>query len=333
MRWLLGVILTVATLWSGYWFIASNAVEMGLSGWLDTRQSDGWVAEYSDVATRGFPNRLDTTITNIELADPGTGVAWKAPFFKIFALSYKPNHIIAIWPHAQTLASPYEKISVTSEDMRGSVVFTPGTSLELDRSNFDLQAVQLRSDLGWSAAVEKGKFFTRQTVGKTDTHDIWFEATNLTPSANVKNTLDPASLLPVEFETLRIDSTVAFTAPWDRFALEKNRPQISALHLKDLQATWGNLDLRAAGKLNVNSAGIPTGKITIKATNWRNMLRIAVDTGVVPQNISKTLESALEFLAGISGHPDTLDAPLTFKNGKVSFGPIPLGKAPSFAIR
>ena len=333
MRWLLGVMLTVAMLWSGYWFIASNAVETGLAGWLDARQSDGWVAEYTDVTTQGFPNRLDTTITEIELVDPRTGVAWKAPFFQIFALSYKPNHIIAIWPHEQTVASPYEKISITSEDMRGSVVFRPGTSLELDRSNFDLQAFQLQSDLGWSAAVEKGEFFTRQTVGKIDTHDIWLEATNVRPSVNVKNNLDPASLLPDVFETLRIDSTVAFTAPWDRFAVERNRPQVTALHLKDLQATWGNLDLRAAGELSVNGAGIPSGKITVKAKNWRDMLQIGIDTGAVPANISDTLESALEFLAGMSGHPDTLDAPLTFKKGKVSFGPIPLGKAPRLIIR
>ena len=333
MRWLFGVILTVATLWSGYWFVAASAVEKGLAGWLDARQSDGWVAEYTDLATNGFPNRLDTTITDIELADPRTGVAWKAPFFQIFALSYKPNHIIALWPHEQTVASPYEKLSITSENMRGSVIFTPGTSLELDRSNFDLQNFRVQSDLGWSAALEKGEFFTRQTAGKTDTHDIWFEATNVTPSANLKNDIDPASLLPDVFETLRIDSTVAFTAPWDRFAVEKNRPQITALHLKGLQATWGNLDLRAAGKLSVNGAGVPSGKITVKAKNWRDMLQIGIDTGAVPANISDTLESALEFLAGMSGHPDTLDAPLTFKKGKVSFGPIPLGKAPRLIIR
>ena len=40
-----------------------------------------------------------------------------------------------------------------------------------------------------------------------------------------------------------------------------------------------------------------------------------------------------ELMAALEGPPNTLDAPLTFENGFISFGPIPLGPAPRIVIR
>jgi hypothetical protein len=80
-------------------------MESALPGWLDARAAEGWIAEYESDAHRGFPNRFDTTITGLDLADPETGVAWSAPFFQILSLSYQPNHVIAVFPPTRR-ASP-----------------------------------------------------------------------------------------------------------------------------------------------------------------------------------------------------------------------------------
>jgi len=333
VRKLLVIVIAAATIWGGYWFVGSSAVESGLSSWLSDRQRDGWIAEYSSLHTRGFPNYFDTTITDLELVDPRTGVAWNAPVFKISALSYKPNHIIAMLPKEQTVASPFERITVNNTNMRGSVVFETSTSLALERSNFEIDAFTLTSNRGWKAGVQTGRLATRQTVAISNTHDIYFEASGVTPSASVLSALDPAGLLPKIFDTLTIDTTIGFDAPWDRFAIERSRPQIVSLDLKKLQATWGDLDLRAAGELEVDGAGIPTGSITIKAVNWREMLNIAVSAGILPKNVVPTAERAMELLAGMSGSPKTLDAPLSFQNGRIWFGPVPLGPVPRLVIR
>jgi hypothetical protein len=66
---------------------------------------------------------------------------------------------------------------------------------------------------------------------------------------------------------------------------------------------------------------------------WRRLLEMAVGTGLIAEVIHPTLERALELMAGLNGPPDTLDAPLTFQSGFVSFGPIPLGPAPRLIIR
>jgi hypothetical protein len=83
----------------------------------------------------------------------------------------------------------------------------------------------------------------------------------------------------------------------------------------------------------VGPDGVPDGRITLKITNWRDLLRVARNAGLLPEPLMPTIERAFEILAGLSGPPDTLDAPLTFANGIVSFGPVPLGPAPRLVIR
>lgn len=330
---LVTIILAAGLLWAGYWVVGATAVEKGLGAWLDARRAEGWVADYSALSTAGFPNRFDTTLSDLHLADPDTGVAWDAPFFQIFALSYKPHHIIAVWPPSQALSSPLEKLALDSEVMRASVVFEPGTDLVLERSSFELQDLSLISDQGWSATLEEGSFATRQSVGAPLAHDIAFSARNVVPSASALQIIDPGDLLPDAFETLSLDATVTFDAPWDRFAIEDKRPQITALKLKILKAQWGQLDLWAAGALEVDAEGYPTGKITVKAKNWREMLQIGVGMGLIPEDFAPTLESGLGLLAQLSGNPATIDAPLNFDGRTVSFGPIPLGPAPRLVLR
>ncbi len=333
MRRLLIVVLLAALAWGGYWFIGARAVETGLANWIEQRRSEGWAADYATLRTRGFPNRFDTTITDLQLADPETGVAWTAPIFQILSLSYKPNHVIAVWPEEQIIATPLEAVTITSDAIRASVVLKPGRSLELDRTVIELTDVSLASDGGWSARIESGSLASRQTVGRPDSHDIGFDAVGVWPSRDLLRLLDPGGGLPDVFERLHIETTIAFDAPWDRFAIEDRRPQITALGLNKLDAKWGGMDLQAAGKLTVDTVGVPSGRITVRARNWREMLQLAVMGGLIPAELAPTVEKALGLLADLSENADTLDASLSFQNGIVSFGPIPLGPAPHLVIR
>ncbi len=333
MRALIGVVVVLVTLWSGYWFVGSRGVEAGLAAWIDARRAEGWVAEYSDISTIGYPNRFDTTISDLALADPATGLAWNMPFFQILTLSYTPNHIIAVFPGNQTLASPHERLTITSEVMRGSVIFVPDTTLQLQRSSFELEDVRISSSKNWTTRIEAGQLATRQADGNTDVHDIFFEATGWMPSDALLGFLDPGNLLPETLGGTTIDLSVTFDAPWDRFALERRRPQPTALELKTLRAEWGELLLEGAGTLEVDRAGWPTGTIDLRAKNWRGMLRIARQTGAIPATIAPTVETALEVLASMSGNPETLDAPLTFRSRRMFFGGFPIGPAPNLSIR
>jgi len=333
MRILIIAIIAACVLWGGYWFVASRAVQSGLSTWLSDQPGNGWSAEYSALKTRGFPNRFDTTITDLELVDQRSGAAWLAPNFKILALSYRPNHIIAIWPDQQSITLPGEQISVTSEQMVASIAFEAGTSLVFDRSSFVLDNLAFSSSRNWAAKIATARLATRQTDGKRFAHDIAIEASGVQPPAAVQALLDPGGVQPAVIDTFKIDVTIGFDAQWDRISLQQRQPQVIGLELKNMQAIWGELDLLAAGELAFDTRGVPSGRIAIKATNWRKMLAIGIATGAVSPGISLTLERALQVLADMSDDPDILEVALSFQDGFMSFGPIPLGRAPRLVRR
>lgn len=332
MRILLVAVCLLSMAWSGYWLFGARNVENGTRNWLDQRAEAGWVSNYSDVTTRGFPNRFDTTISDPELADPATGLAWSAPFLQLFRLSYSPHHVIVVWPERQTFASPRQRITVTSESAQGSLVFFSSREMHLDRSSIVADKIAMESSDGWTVEMTSALLATRPG-GLANAVDVVVEAKDMRIGGTILDRFTKAKLTPGAIEGIKIDATFGFDAPWDKQALEIKRPGITSLDLKLMQINWGQLEFRAAGDLEVDGEGVPTGKITIRAQNWREMLELAVAAGWIAEAIAGPIESGLGFLASVSGNPNTLDAPLKFENGKIAFGPITLGDAPRLIIR
>ena len=323
----LTIIALVATLlWGGYWAVGSIALDRGLRSWIADRQGEGWVAEYSDLAVRGFPNRFDTTFTELDLADPDTGLAWSLPFFQVLALSYRPNHVIAVWPDQHQISTPAERLTLTSDKTQASLVVEPGTALTLDRATLVAENLGVQSSLGWDSGAASLSLASRQTEAAPNTHDIAIEASDVILAGPVRDTLDPLRALPGEVKTLRLLTKVSFDRPWDRFAIESARPQPTRIDIEDMTALWGDLELRVAGAVDVTDTGRANGEITVKAVNWKDMLDIAVASGALPEATRQTAENALGLLAGMSGRADTIDAPLTIRNSLVFLGPLPLGQ-------
>jgi len=332
MRWMIWGIGLATVAWCGYWFATATIVERSASAWFDARRAEGWQADFAQLETRGFPYRFDTALTDVALADPGTGLVWSAPEFEIVALAYRPNHVIALFPDTQTLASPFETLTIESADMRASARLG-GTRLELVESTAEMAEVKASSTQGWEVTLSKGLLATRAAPTETNTYDIYFEATELRPSDALRLGVDPQGRLPDTFQSLKLDSTLSFDAPWDRFAVERARPQPTGIDLKDFDARWGQLELRAVGNVSVDDEGIPEGQITVKATNWREIISIGQALGTIPEATVPTITRALEVLATLSGPPNTIDVTLNFQRGFVSLGPLPLGPAPRLRLR
>lgn len=332
MRTLFFVVMIAALGWSGYWFAGSQGKEAALTAWLDDRRSQGWVADTADLTVSGFPNRFDTTITELHLADPRSNWAWSAPWFQIFALSYQPNHIIAVWPPEQTVASPSERITVNSSDMRGSVRFAPSTSLALDQAIVELQALALDSSLGWTAALDSGQLAIRRTppgaAPEDHAYDVSLTARSLRLPEPTRAVLDPAGLLPEAIARADVRLTPVFEAPWDRIAVETGPPDLLILNVGNISYEWGEMSMTVTGRLDADAAGLAEGDLNIIARNWREMLDMSVRAGWVPEDLHGSLETGLALLARATGQTDRLDITLTFDKGLARIGPIPVGRAP-----
>lgn len=332
MKRLLFVIVAAAALYAGYWFVGANGASAGFERWFEDRRAEGWVADYAGINTRGFPSRFDTTITDISLADPDTGVAYAAPFLQIFALSYKPEHVIAVWPNQQSLSSPFGKAAITSTDMRASLIVKKSASLALEKANFVAQNVKAELENGAAYGASRALLAVEQVPTTQNAYHFGVEAREVA-LPQPKGVRLEAGLLPETLEQARGDVTVTFDRPWDVSALQAARPQPTRVEVKLIEAKWGQLDLRLAGAFDVDSAGRADGEVTIKAQNWRDILALGVASGAVPQQLQRPIEQGLSLLSGLSGNRNTLDLPLTLERGQMKLGPIPLGSAPLFRLR
>lgn len=323
-----------AALWGGYWFAGARVMEKALNGWLADRRAEGWVAEADSLATHGFPNRFDTTFEGLRLADPETQVGWSAPLFQILSLSYKPNHMIAVWPGRQVLQLPEQSLTVEAETMHGSFIVTPGPSLPVQTSTTEIVGATIASTRGWTATLGRGQLSMRETPDSTiaDTYDFAVLLSELAPGEDFLSLVRGVSNLPETIGAASIEATIGFNAPWDRYAIERERPQPRHVTLDALSAEWGALRLAAQGDFDVDQDGVPAGEVEIKATNWREMIAVANAAGALSDEWANRLTRALEIVARLNGDPETLQVTLGFRNGLMFLGAVPIGVAPLLQI-
>lgn len=330
MRRLITILLIGSALWSGYWFVGKTAKQTVLETWFADRRDAGWTADYSDFRVVGFPNRFDSRFTDLNLRSPLTGFGWQASRFHILALSYKPNHIIAVFPDTQKLSLALEDVSVSSSEMMASVVFEPDTNLAVSRIQLLTMGLGLKGDIGWNAGAEKLSLSTRQNEGVKFAHDVIFDAADVTPTRAFRSGLDPKGRLPATIKTLYLDMMLGFNAPWDRVAIESGAPEVTQIKLNNLDMAWGVLGLSATGTLDVAKDGAIKGRLSLEIINWREVLELTVTSGLLDQKTADTIGRGLELLTFGSDDPNSLAVPLVLVDGSMALGPIPLGFAPRF---
>ncbi|MEM9912337.1 MAG: DUF2125 domain-containing protein [Pseudomonadota bacterium] len=335
---LFSMLIGCGLIWSIYWAIGSAGMSAAISDWIEDRRAEGWVAETLDIETTGFPAKFDTVIRNLSLADPETGLAWDAPSFELRAQSVRPWHIDAIWPADQRFATPLARYEVASQDMQAVMETRLQDNLALERVSFAVSDLSIQKEMSVqplrAAMVELDAMRLPKTQTEAEArYQIRLTADGFAPALDWRTRIDPGGSLPETLDALTADMTFAFDAPWDLDAIEVARPQPRALDVRLAEARWGRLELQMAGSLDIDTGGQPTGEITIKARNWREILRLSVESGALPARLSQTIEDGLSLVAQLAGNPQTLDIPLTFRNGRVFLGPVPIGPAPIMRLR
>lgn len=323
MRILLWISSLLVALWSGYWFVGKSAFERGAEGFFEQTAAQGFIAQNDGLSVQGFPSRFDLTVTAPKLGAPRQGLEWAGPFLQILTLSYTPWHVIAAFPPTQTITTPFEQITVTSDKLQASVVVAPNTDLPLDRTTLVGNKLAVTSSQNWQITAEELRFATRIDPSLTNAHSIGLEVKALTPDPRLSSMLPD---LPDAIEVVRLDALASFSAPLDRHSGE-TRPGLTALSIKEGLVTWGPLRLFAQGDLT-SVGGFAEGRIAIRVEGWRNLATLAAAMGLVQPEVAPTVERMLETMAASSGDPQVLEVPLNFSDGRMSLGPLPLGPAP-----
>jgi hypothetical protein len=312
----------LAVLWCGYWFAGAWAIDRGLQQGLAQAGAQGLVVS-AQTQVKGFPNRFDITLTNPDVGDPMRGIRWTTPFAQVFAMTWKPWHVIAVVSNSQTLDLPGQSLAITTDDLRASVVTQPSTALPLERVAMSATAVTVTSTLGWTVGADVAELHTRPDASLANGHQFAFDARNIAP--------DPRALartgLPPVIPIARFEGAVGFSAPLDRFAGATN-PRPVALRVDSGRVEWGPLVLDARGSIAANADGLAEGRIDIAITGWREAVPLAVAAGALSEEASGMVTNLLAALARQGGDEDVLNLPLVYQGGLGMLGPLPIGSAP-----
>ena len=327
---LIAILFLAAIGWFAWWWVAAEAQKTALNAWLDERREAGWQAEAAAISVAGFPNRVDATLTEVALADPISGWAWDAPRLSIYQILYKPTEAIVVWPEEQRIAAPGARATIRSEIMRASFALAASEALTLERNSFEIRNGAVAADAGWTAGVDYYNHHIRPSTGDLgpNAYEFVAEVRKLRLPEFIRRVIDPSGALPVAIEAIRIEGAAAFETPLDRYALEREKPQLTALTLLPSEGAWGDLSLRMSGAIRADASGRAEGSFDIAAKNWEEMLDAGVASGAINRSLSDALKLGLGFVARLSGGRNTLDVALTFENGFTKIGPVPLGPAP-----
>jgi hypothetical protein len=336
-RFLIGLVV-IGAVGAVAWGGGAMLTETAASRWMEERRTAGWVANASEISVSGFPLRFTTRFENVELADPATGLAWSVASLQFEQDVFRLDRIAARWPAAQTLASPVERLTLVGvgeepRPMQAMLDVQPTNRFALDALDADTGPLRVSSSDGWEMQWDQGNLSVSRVADTEATYDIATLATGMVPPEAWRRRLDPANVLPDAIEQAEVRATATFDAPWNMDAIERARPQVTSLDIENLNMQWGDMLFRATGTLDVTPGGVPEGELSVRAENWRAMVELASNAGVMPERLRTTAEAMLQVLAGMTGSAENIDATLSFSNGRMFIGPLPIGPAPSLRIR
>ena len=317
MRGLLWVTVILASLWGGWWVVGSRGVKAAAAGWLAEH------GRYEDLSVAGFPNRFDLTVTGVEVTDPASGIGWRAPFAQVFAMTWKPWHLIAALPGGQVFSLPGGPVTLDGTGMMGSLLMVPGGDMALSEAVVQGEALALSPGFGAVTGAAKAVASIRADDSRTHGYRLGASLQSVTVSPDWA----AAAGLPATVEEVFFDANLGLSAAIDR-RMAATPPVPTRLELTAARVRWGALKLSAKGGLQADAAGFAEGQIDIRVENWRMLPPVLVAAGIIAEGFAPALTRALEVMAEQGGTPDVLTLPLTAKGGRMSLGPLPLGAAP-----
>ncbi len=306
MTRIIALCLVAALGWAGWWGISAWRLNNVTEDWLEHRRSDGWIAQYDNMTLRGFPSRLDRTFDGLVLGTPD-GPVWSFEKLGLYQMTYKPNHIILAVAGEITTRQDTHTWTTDTDGLRASLVRDGG---QLARANLEADTLSI---IGPDTALTLT--------------DIRAALMQVSPDRS-RLSASTAQIVSGEDARAGRDLALDITIAWDSALMGQvsdslRRPDEIDIRLASY--TLNNLKLEATGNVTLDPQGRPTGRLDIRAVNWRGAVASAVEAGQIPSELERPLTQGLALWAKLQGNPQTLDIPVDFTNGQASIGPVRMG--------
>ncbi len=330
----IGVVLLACLGWSLWWYAGAQAQRAGFQAWLDGQRERGWQAEAAEVGVTGFPTQFRLAVADLALADPANGWAWSAPALRSVSQAWAPTRIAVTWPPEQVLAVPGERAVIRTASMTTLLDVRPGKALELREAASDIAGLRVEATTGWTAEAESaavGVAERPEDLAPPNSYDVRIAATAVRLPEELVDRIDPTGWLQPSVDRLTVTGHAALADPIDLRTLEDGRIALRAATLREVGFEWGDMKLVVSGAFDVDRQGFPAGSIKVEAREWRQMVRLAVSSGLVDGGTGDAITTAIEFVTALTGSGDSLSVPLNLSGGKVRIGPFAVADAPRLA--
>ena len=327
IRILIIVVVALSLVWSGYWFLGGRAHRGMVVEQLERAEADGWRISHSGVKLNGFPNRFDTTISELRMESPEGEFVWETPSLQLLTLSYRPNHLIAVLPDKQRFWILGNSVDLTSQGMNASVVVSDPDNLSIERFIFETSQAEFESSTGWKGSVDSALFAVRRSEGDPNEVDIAvrFEPSLLNAEAeepgNAYNKSDWLIALAAE-ASLLASREIGLNMCADGYA------EIQSADISEFRLSWKESEIDVAGSLAFDSQGAPDGQLDITIAKWRELVAEAESAGLISADNAENISTILSLLAMASADPESVTAPISINDGRVGFAGIHLYNAP-----
>lgn len=327
MKWIFKLTAVGAALWSGYWYVGAQAQEKMYASLLADGRDQGWTVESRNLGVEGFPNRFDTTITDINLSDPSGKWSWTGETFQLNALSYQPNHIIMAWDGEQIVKTPEGDATINAELLRASLVVSPSRSLPLSRFQIEGTNVVVESSRQWAANIGLLNAALHQNEDVDTRYRLGVELSDIVPPSTLVGRLGGGAFTSNLVEKVYLSANIDFDREIDRHAFESNTPPrpISA-EITSSVIIWGDSELTVSGALLMAGNGYVEGNLDFDVQNWQPLFEMFKQASQLTTTEKLTLKRALD--GASSG--GNLVFTVNFENGETSIGPFTIGPAPVY---
>lgn len=340
MRWLLGFIGLLLVLWCGWWFAGRSLIESQMAEVIAAERAKGAEVTLEDLSVSGFPSRFDVTTRAIGYRDPSGRFEWSGEAAHLYAMSWKPWHLILSLPHQQKIGIEGRDFTLANETLHVSLRSAPNRDLPLKEARVTGTSVIVTDATNGQFLWNSDEFMlalrkANEAEAGAYPYDFWAEGKGiaLDPSlaaalaAQVGATPERPAL-PAKIDLVQLGLTAALSAPVDRHL--KAPPEVSALVVRDVTLQWGGLSLTASGNLAPDAMGVASGQIDLRLKGWDYVPDLLIAAGKLPQERAALVRNMLASIAKDEGDGEgsVVSMPLIFKDGWVNLGPFPLGPAP-----
>jgi hypothetical protein len=328
----LGLLVTLALSYSGYWYYASYYMDDFILGVKDDLKEKGIHLNYDGLAVKGYPYRFILSFENprVQFIQGHHVLNWQAKSSELIIQSWNLNHGILLSDKSTLtfgkMGASKQTITLTPTSSRLSVRYEAG---ELQQISTALEGVQMVTAGSNNFSADQLGFHLRMpdttpSMRPNEANDLvepalaeltlllrGFGKTGGTAKGNVDLALTPRGQVVPLLEAE---------------PLENWRDTGGTIELDSLNILWQNKAINAEGSLTLDENFYPLGALTIKAAEVDPLKIFLVDMGWANRTEANALSAWIKTWGQQTRSDGVLNIPVMIQDGFVNIADVLLGR-------